>query len=105
MKLKLYFFRSTQYPKEYISIFSTLEPGQIKTYSNQWDSGGMDYEVYNTCWEGISEEITSPDGLNLYEIPLSTDEKVNCNELGGDYLNLGDLNIGEFFENYYDKEF
>ena len=130
MKLHLYEFRHPKFdqalPEEDIDDFpliyvitSTPSIDEIRECYNMWDSGDIPYENFAETFKvGKCREITSladlegvrqPRWISRYEtaadiIPYDTDERVYCEELGGDYLHL-DISIGQFLDEYYGKEY
>lgn len=92
MKLNLYCFTNKNCPDDYVFVFSTLDNIEdVRKFQDRWDHGGMGYENYIACMNGDCRKITSSEGLSdemLDTIPYCTDEFVDCEELGGDYLDV-----------------
>ena len=106
MKLHLYeFYIDGSLADESIYVVSSLDPKEVRKFITIWDHGGYDADLfYKTIETGDVREITQLEDAVRDICPYNTDERVFCEELGGDFLDI-DTDIQGFFEEYYGKEY
>lgn len=109
MKLHLYEFYLDDgtNPDSKVLVISSKNSEQVRLFgqSKSWDHGGYDPYIFRCVFEdGEVREVTSLEDDIQDVIPYETDEKVFCEELGGDFLDL-DTDVQGFFEEYYGKEY
>jgi hypothetical protein len=105
MKLHLYEFRLPEGQPLYVISSGTSD--EVRACHDIWDHGGMPQETFVETFErGICREVINLEGIaDPEELPHLTCEKVYCKELGGDYLDLGDVSIDQFLDDYYGNEY
>lgn len=94
-------------------VISSLTSDYIRGMFNLFEPEDTPQQIFHDTFEVGScreihyiTDILPGDNLKLERIlPFYTDEMVNCEELGGTYLGLGEISINEFFRDYSRKVF